>query len=280
MSERPERSWPPASGDFVLGNADSSVAVCTLASRRLLPLFAGRPEIAIAGRVYTENVGVERMVQNLVANPRLRVLMLCGRESPHLTGRTILSLHKHGVDADHRVVGAAGPEPFLPNLGAEELRLFQETVEVVDMIGELDAEKVLERARSFTERTEERHAEGRDQPTLGTGPASARDGVEHVPATAEDPAAWRYDPKGFFLIFVNRQAGILQAEHYTQERELTRIIEGKSAQSICHTILRLGLVTEIAHAAYLGRELATAEAALRFGLRYEQDTPLNPGRPA
>jgi tetrahydromethanopterin S-methyltransferase subunit A len=38
--------------------------------------------------------------------------------------------------------------------------------------------------------------------------------------------------------------------------------------------MRHGLVTELAHAAYLGRELARAEDALHLGLHYEQDSRL------
>src|SRR5213593_3579559 len=92
-------TWPPLPGDFVLGGVASSVAVCTLASHSLLPALAGKPEVAIAGRVYTENVGIEKMVQNLLANPRLRYLLICGRESRHRVGQAILSLHRNGADS-------------------------------------------------------------------------------------------------------------------------------------------------------------------------------------
>jgi hypothetical protein len=39
-------------------------------------------------------------------------------------------------------------------------------------------------------------------------------------------------------------------------------------------LLREGLVTQLSHAGYLGEELAKAEAAMRFDLRYDQDRPL------
>ena len=272
MTERVDAAWPPAIGDFVLGNPTSPVAVCTLASVSLLSPLAGRPEIAIAGRVYTENVGIERMIQNLVANPRLRVLIVCGRESRHQVGQTILSLHRDGLDAERRVIGARGPEPFLPNLGADELRHFRERIVVIDMIGELDPERIVDRARVAAETV------GSERPAaVGDRPARP-EAVERIRATADDRAEWRYDPSGFFLIFVDRPAAALRVEHYSQGRELLRTIEGDRADALCHTLVRLGLVTELAHAAYLGRELAKAEAALRLGLRYEQDSPLDARR--
>src|ERR687887_1362666 len=128
-------AWPPLPGEFVLGG-DSPVAVCTLASQSLLPKLAGRPEIAIAGRVYTENVGIERMVQNLLANPGLRVLLLCGRESRHRVGQAILSLHRNGIDpVTHRIRGATAPEPVLANLSPDAVAEFQGRFEVIDLIG-------------------------------------------------------------------------------------------------------------------------------------------------
>ena len=41
-------------------------------------------------------------------------------------------------------------------------------------------------------------------------------------------------------------------------------------------LLRDGLVTQLSHAGYLGEELAKAQTALQFGLRYDQDRLLRP----
>jgi len=41
-------------------------------------------------------------------------------------------------------------------------------------------------------------------------------------------------------------------------------------------LLRDGLVTQLSHAGYLGEELAKAQTALQFNLRYDQDRPLRP----
>jgi len=48
-------------------------------------------------------------------------------------------------------------------------------------------------------------------------------------------------------------------------------LKGKTAESIYVEIMELGLVTRLDHAAYLGRELAKAEVALRTGKEYVQD---------
>lgn len=282
VSERSDESHqeadasPPAIvGDVVFGDMSSPVAVCTLASRALLPELAGRPEIVVAGRVFTENVGIERMVKNLAAFGSIRYLIVCGRETPHRVGQTILALHRDGVDASGRVIGSEAPEPLMPNLTAEQLRVFQTGVQVVDMIGETDVAAIIERARALAAEPQP------DESAAATATnAEAADGhVERVAAVRSPSDAWAFDPIGYFLIFVDRPASTLRVEQYTQSHLLVRIVEGSSAEAICHTIDRLGQVTLLAHAMYLGRELAKAETALRLGLDYDQDRPLSRAEP-
>ncbi|MCC7369616.1 MAG: DUF4346 domain-containing protein [Chloroflexi bacterium] len=260
---------PPLVGDVVFGNLESPVAVCTLGSRSLLADLVARPEIAIAGRVFTENVGIERMVQNVAGMTTLRVLVVCGRETPHAVGQTILALHANGLDADHRVIGSTAPEPFMPNLRPDQLRTFQRRVQVVDMIGELDPATIIARS-------------GELAASVGTAAARAEDGeavrsadrAERIKATLDQRSAWEYDPIGYFLVFVDRPNGLLRVEHYNQRHELQHVVEGAGAAEIGQTLARRGLVTLLAHAVYLGRELGRAESALRLNVDYEQDRPL------
>jgi tetrahydromethanopterin S-methyltransferase subunit A len=261
-------AWPPVAGDFVLGNSQSPVAVCTLASQSLLPALQGRPEIAIAGRVYTENVGIEKMINNLLANQTLRFLIVCGRESRHRVGQAILSLHRNGIDPlSHRIQGAIAPEPFLANVSPDAVSAFQRRFEVIDLIGEQNVERVLERARACLD--------GPPPATHDISVGSAAEELEVIRAEIDAPSAWTYDPLGFFLIHVDRERQLLILEHYGQDRRLLHLVEGETAAAVSQTAVRSGLVSELSHAAYLGRELAKAEAALRFGFGYQQDSPLN-----
>jgi tetrahydromethanopterin S-methyltransferase subunit A len=271
-TEEPGRdeNHPAIVGDVVFGSPDSPVAVCTLGSRSLLPELAGRKEIAVAGRVFTENVGVERMIQNLSAFETVRFLIVCGRETRHRVGATILALHRNGLDADRRVIGSDAPEPIMPNLTTEQLRLFQERVTVVDMIGSDDVAAVIERASFIATMP------GTPVATAATvsAPVSSEHDVVRVTATRDPSSAWEYDPVGYFLVFVDRTRSILRVEHHAQDHRLVTVFEGSRAEELCHTMLRRGNVSLLAHAAYLGRELAKAETALALGLDYEQDRPL------
>jgi len=52
---------------------------------------------------------------------------------------------------------------------------------------------------------------------------------------------------------------------------LRHIIEGEDTKALRATIIKLGLVSQLDHAAYLGHELMRAELALRFGFPFVQD---------
>jgi tetrahydromethanopterin S-methyltransferase subunit A len=67
---------------------------------------------------------------------------------------------------------------------------------------------------------------------------------------------------------------LLRVEHRAADHRLKTVFEGRRAEELCHTIVRRGDVTLLAHAAYLGRELSKAETALALGLEYDQDRPL------
>jgi len=143
------QSWPPIRGDYRLGNPESRIAVVTLASH----LRARRA--AICGPCKTENLGVEKVVANLISNSNLRFLLICGAESKgHLPGDSIIALHINGIDEEGRIVGSKGAIPFIENLSKEAIDRFQRQVEVIDRIGLVDEEEIeeiVEEHRSLSE---------------------------------------------------------------------------------------------------------------------------------
>jgi tetrahydromethanopterin S-methyltransferase subunit A len=52
---------------------------------------------------------------------------------------------------------------------------------------------------------------------------------------------------------------------------LRNVIEGSDAASLCATIVEMRLVSQLDHAAYLGRELAKAELSVSTKMGYIQD---------
>jgi tetrahydromethanopterin S-methyltransferase subunit A len=103
--------------------------------------------VAITGTLTTENLGIERLVANTIANPSLRFVIVSGPEAEqrigHRPGGSLLALAANGTDERGRIVAAPGRRPRLRNLTAGEIAHFRAHVEVIDLIGTQDAAAVL-----------------------------------------------------------------------------------------------------------------------------------------
>lgn len=98
---------------------------------------------ALSGTVQTENIGFEKIVCNVVANPNIRYLIIGGPESEgHLTGEALKALLLNGVDEKKRIRGTSAPHPFLFNLPMEIIARFRKQVSPIDLQFEGDAEVI------------------------------------------------------------------------------------------------------------------------------------------
>ncbi|MCX6693485.1 MAG: tetrahydromethanopterin S-methyltransferase subunit A [Methanomicrobiales archaeon] len=129
----PASGWPIARGDFLAGDANSPVAVVTMGSH-LDEKGICDGGAAVCGSCKTENLGLEKVIANIISNPNIRFMLCCGTEvKGHLSGQTMIALHKNGVK-DGRVVGAEGAIPFIENLSGDAIKRFQEQIEVVNIM--------------------------------------------------------------------------------------------------------------------------------------------------
>ena len=267
------RGWPVVPGAYVVGDPDSPVAVCTLTSNELIQPLAGLPGVAIAGRVYTPNLGIERIVVNLTANVRIRFLLLVGKESPVFhPGQSIRALFAGGAtrDDEHRIVGAIGPLPVLRNLPRERIDQFRNQLELVDRMGTLDPETISREVQSLVRRNPGPFEWSRAKEVTQSRPESGFVAIR--PGGKRQPLV--YDPNGFFVVGLDRNSGEIVIRHYTPDNRPAHEMRGRSAETMLLGLLREKLISQMSHAAYIGGELAKAEAATRLGLEYEQDQPL------
>ncbi|MER3491337.1 MAG: hypothetical protein C4323_02795 [Mastigocladus sp. ERB_26_2] len=105
------------------------------------------------------------------------------------------------------------------------------------------------------------------------------------------------DPGGYFIIYLERETGLICAKHFTNvidehglavdpetgkvipargkvERTHITVFTGRTAKELCVQIFEQTKpcpVTQLDHAAYLGREFVRAEIALVTGQEYVQD---------
>src|SRR5437667_11342896 len=153
MSDKTPSSWPVVPGSYLVGDVNGSVAVCTLTSERLMGPLAGLPGVAIAGMVYTANLGITRIVVNITTNPAIRFLLICGKDSPLFRpGQSLVALAERGVDDKRRIIDAAGYDPVLPSIDPEQVQQFRNQVEILDWTGEEDLQVLQERVKSLSDR--------------------------------------------------------------------------------------------------------------------------------
>ncbi len=131
-----EQDWPPVPGDFEVKDPTKCVAVCTLGKK-----IEVDADYAIIGTCKTENIGIERVIINIISNPNIRYLILAGPEVPgHLTGRSLRALYHNGVDRETRkIIDAEGAIPYIENVPLEGIDQFREQIELVEMINKNDS---------------------------------------------------------------------------------------------------------------------------------------------
>lgn len=258
------RGWPPLPGAYRVLRYQAPVAVCCLTADDLAAAVGREagPEIAMVGMLHTENLGIERLIQNVLVNPHLRFVIVCGSDSQqavgHYPGQSLAALAQHGIDERRRIIGARGCRPLLKNLSSEAVAHFREVVEVVDLIGETEVAQILLEAKRCAARN----------PGLAQ-PFEASSILAPIPGYLPDRMV--SDPAGYFVIYVDRSRGILSLEHYLNDGLLDTVIEGASAAEIYTPTIDRGLISRLDHAAYLGRELARAEESLHSGEPFVQD---------
>ena len=257
--------WPPLAGDYRVLRFQAPVAVCTLNSDDLVQRLAAAhpPGLAIVGSLHTENLGIEHLIRNLLPNPYVRYLVVCGEDTRkaigHLPGQSLVSLMREGLEDSGRIRGAQGKRPMLKNLGREQVEAFRRRLQAVDLIGTTNLEAIA----------------GSIAKAAANDPGPAEEIMAEAPTVpvqrADEPQRLISDPAGYVVIYPDRRRHLLVLEHYANNGVLTRVIEGATPTALYGTVISEGLISRLDHAAYLGRELAQAQHALTSGEDYEQD---------
>ncbi len=131
------KEFPVESGNYILGNEYSPVAVVIPMPDKTLAKIAVEEGACIAGHLVTANIGIEKLIANVISNPNIRFIVLYGRESQgHLSAHSLKMLHKNGINGDGRIIGSKGLTPYIKNLPREAVERFREQiVYVIDLLG-------------------------------------------------------------------------------------------------------------------------------------------------
>ena len=92
---------------------------------------------------------------------------------------------------------------------------------------------------------------------------------------------WVMDPKGYFLIAVDKKKKLLRVGYCKfsklgnkPKNDMVAEISGKTAIEIVNTLIREEYISSLQHAADMGIELHKAELSLKCGFKYIQDKDL------
>jgi len=152
LKVKPPTDYPPEEGCYLRGNDFSPVAVVVMLNytREQTPQeieqlvrIAIEKGAALAGTLQTENIGIEKIVINIVANPNIRYLVLCGTEvAGHDSGDALKCLLENGIDEKRTIVGSKAKTPYLFNIPLESIKRFKRQLTLINLLNEMNPEIV------------------------------------------------------------------------------------------------------------------------------------------
>ena len=281
-----DNSWPPVEGEYTVLDKSAPIAVSTLASVKLEDkLTKLRPEgLCITGKTETENIGIDKIVKNVISNPSIRILILAGKDSEgHKSGKTLLALSENGVDKHMRIIGSEGRRPILKNVSAKDVDRFRKQVRVENMIGVENTRELVKKIKELSREVSPAvlasgcgcHSDCCDTSSPVAMPVAimpkSSGTIPTVAAKKYSRSSIKLDKAGYFVILPQKKKGSILVEHYSYDNVLVRKIVGENARELYLTIISNKWVTDLGHAAYLGKELLRAELSMKKGFRFVQD---------
>ncbi len=135
----------PINEEVFSGNPTSSIAVCTLSSIKLLKEISNSSlmsQIALAGRLLSENKGIDSLVKHVISKKNIKTILICGKDTMgHRSGHSLLKLYENGVDSNGRIIGSSSPDPVL-TITKSEIQNFQKQIIIINKIGETNISKI------------------------------------------------------------------------------------------------------------------------------------------
>jgi len=136
----------PVKQEYYLGTGKVS-AICTLSSFELLEVISRSflmNRVLIAGRLLSENKGIDAIIGFTIIHPELSRIILCGKEvRGHRAGQALLALAHNGIEASGRIIGATGPNPIVTR-SQDDVEMFRHQVQIIDLIGTVNIDIIRE----------------------------------------------------------------------------------------------------------------------------------------
>lgn len=143
-----EVGWPIYFSDSLIkGNPESEVTIATLWTPAKLIADKIDPKLfSVIGQLYSKE-GINFILRNILANPRIRYIIICGTELSG-SGKALVDFFAKGVDKENNIIdndfAAIHKEiPF------EALELVRKNVRCENLIGVTDVEVIKEKIKNY-----------------------------------------------------------------------------------------------------------------------------------
>jgi len=139
--------WPIEQGRYLVSNPLSPVSVVVILAAPYDKIPKETEELVragvekgagISGTLQTANIGIEKIVVNLISNPNIRYLILTGRESGHFPADALKALFKNGVDEKGYILGTKAPTAILKNIPKSAVERLRQQIQLIDLSGVTD----------------------------------------------------------------------------------------------------------------------------------------------
>lgn len=146
--------WPIEKGKYLVSNPLSPVGVVVILTTPYDKIPKETEELVragvekgagISGTLQTANIGIEKIVVNLISNPNIRYLILTGRESGHFPADALKALFKNGTDEKSYILKTKAPTAILKNIPKEAIERLRKQIQLIDLSGIIDV-TILEEA--------------------------------------------------------------------------------------------------------------------------------------
>jgi len=151
---KPPEGYPSEEGRYLRSNDFSPLAAVAIQNtsdfkipQRITNIvrFSIETDAALTVTLQTENIGIEKIIANAVANQNIQHIVLCTVKSRgHLCGEALSSLMEKGVD-EEKNIGTDAPTSYLYNSSIGDIERFKKQVKLINLLNEGNTE---ERANS------------------------------------------------------------------------------------------------------------------------------------
>ncbi|MDF1497789.1 MAG: thymidylate synthase [Patescibacteria group bacterium] len=154
MKKIKNANWPAYKNKMlIVGNKKSQVAVCTLWTKKeMVGQILDLKTVAVIGNLYSPKKGVSFLIRNILANPNIRYLIVCGLDNSK-SGQVLIDFSNNGfkgiTDEKNNLlywqVISETENKIDTEIEREAIELFREKVKIIDLRNERNFKEIQEK---------------------------------------------------------------------------------------------------------------------------------------